>query len=99
MFIGRRKRAFETPLDRWFRSELSGYVREMLLSPNSACLMYFRTEAIEAMLTEHRSGRQDHQRLLFSLLTFELWHRQFVGCLEQYPHWMLSMSSQPIGTS
>ena len=76
--IDRPKRGFETPLDRWFRSELSGYVRDTLLSPNSACRIYFRPEAIETMLAEHRNGRQDHQRQLFSLLTFELWHRQFI---------------------
>jgi asparagine synthase (glutamine-hydrolysing) len=77
---------------------LSGYVRDMLLSPDSACLMYFRPEAIETLLTEHRSGRQDHQRQLFSLLTFELWHRQFIGDPESCRSWT-PMSSQPIGTS
>ena len=30
--IGRKKRGFDTPIDSWFRSELSGYVRETLLS-------------------------------------------------------------------
>jgi len=76
--ISRRKRGFETPLDRWFRSELSGYVRNMLLSRDSACLMYFRAKTIESLLNDHKRGRQDHQRQLFSLLTFELWHRQFM---------------------
>jgi asparagine synthase (glutamine-hydrolysing) len=77
--IGRRKRGFETPVDRWFRSELSGYVRTMLLSRDAACPIYFRPAAIEALIGEHISGRQDHRRQLFSLLTFELWHRQFIG--------------------
>lgn len=94
--IGRRKRGFETPLDRWFRSELSGYVREMLLSPDSACLTYFRPEAIEALLTEHRSGRQDHQRQLFTLLTFELWHRQFIGNPGFRQSWESSVLSESV---
>jgi asparagine synthase (glutamine-hydrolysing) len=76
--IGRRKRGFETPVDRWFRSELSGYVRSMLLSQDAACPLYFRPAAIEALLSEHISGRHDHQRQIFSLLVFELWHRQFI---------------------
>jgi asparagine synthase (glutamine-hydrolysing) len=97
--IDRRKRGFETPLDRWFRSELSGYVRDLLLSADSACLMYFRPEAIESLLAEHQDGRQDHQRQLFSLLMFELWHRQFIGDSEPYRSWTPSMSSQRIGTS
>jgi asparagine synthase (glutamine-hydrolysing) len=77
--IARRKRGFETPVDSWFRSELSGYVRSMLLSDDAACPIYFRPAAIEAMLSDHISGREDHQRQLFSLLTFEMWHRQFIG--------------------
>ena len=77
--IGRRKRGFETPVDRWFRSELSGYVQQTLLAPDAACPIYFRPAAIEALIGEHISGRQDHRRQLFSLLMFELWHRQFIG--------------------
>jgi len=77
--IHRRKRGFETPVDRWFRSELSGYVRNMLLSQDAACPIYFRREAIDALLNDHLSGRQDHRRQLFSLLVFELWHRQFIS--------------------
>jgi hypothetical protein len=30
------------------------------------------------MLEEHRTGREDHKRVLFSLLTFEIWHEQFI---------------------
>ena len=97
--IDRRKRGFETPLDRWFRSELSGYVRDMLLSPNSACLIYFRSEAIETMLAEHRSGRQDHQRQLFSLLTFELWHRQFIDNPGGAETWGSSAVPESVRTS
>ena len=77
--IGRRKRGFETPIDRWFRSELSGYVRTMLLSEEAACSLYFKPSAIEALFSEHVSGRQNHQKRLFALLMFELWHRQFIG--------------------
>jgi asparagine synthase (glutamine-hydrolysing) len=76
--IRRRKRGFETPVDRWFRSELSGYVRSMLLSPDAACPTYFRRDAIQTLLNDHAAGRQDHRRQLFSLMMFELWHRQFI---------------------
>jgi asparagine synthase (glutamine-hydrolysing) len=77
--IGRKKRGFDTPVDRWFRSELTGYVREMLLSADAACPVYFQSSAIDRLIREHIRGRQDHRRQLFALLTFELWHRQFIG--------------------
>jgi asparagine synthase (glutamine-hydrolysing) len=77
--IGRRKKGFETPIYRWLRSELSGYVKQTLLAPGSACSTYFRPAVVEALIGKHTSGRQDHWRQLFTLLTFELWHRQFIG--------------------
>jgi asparagine synthase (glutamine-hydrolysing) len=77
--IGRKKRGFETPVDRWFRSELSGYVRNMLLSPDSACPVFFRPQVIDVLIKDHLSGRQDNLRQLFGLLVFELWHRQFIS--------------------
>ena len=80
--IYRRKRGFETPVDRWFRSELSGYVRSLLLSRDAACSIYFRPAAIEALINEHITGQQDHRRQLFSLLMFELWHRTFIDVAE-----------------
>jgi len=78
-FIQRRKRGFETPMDRWFRSELADYVQGLLLGAGSACREYFEPEALAALLGDHVAGRQDNQRQLFSLVSFELWHRTFVG--------------------
>ena len=77
--LNRRKRGFDTPVDRWFRSELSGYVRSMLLSRDAGCLEFFRPTAIEELFDDHLSGRQDNRRQLFGLLVFELWHRQFIS--------------------
>jgi asparagine synthase (glutamine-hydrolysing) len=74
----RPKIGFETPVDRWFRGELSAGVEERLLAPGSASRSYFRPETVRAMLEDHRSGRHDHKRVLFSMLTFELWHEQFI---------------------
>jgi hypothetical protein len=31
------------------------------------------------MIREHKSGRHDHKRILFSLLTFEVWHELFIS--------------------
>jgi len=76
--ISRRKIGFATPVDGWFRRELRDATRERLLGSGSACREFFRPETIDAMLEEHRTGREDHKRVLFSLLTFEIWHEQFI---------------------
>jgi asparagine synthase (glutamine-hydrolysing) len=76
--VGRRKIGFATPVDGWFRRELRASTRDRLLGPGAACREFFRPEAIDTMLEEHRTGREDHKRVLFSLLTFEIWHEQFI---------------------
>jgi len=76
--INRRKHGFSTPLRHWFRSELSGYVRTALLSESSVCPMFFRREAIEALIREDISGREVNWLRLLTLLVFELWHRRFI---------------------
>jgi asparagine synthase (glutamine-hydrolysing) len=74
----RRKIGFAVPVDEWFRAELRRPVEERLLSPGSACRTYFRPDVLRRMIQDHASGRHDHKRSLFSLLTFELWHERFI---------------------
>jgi asparagine synthase (glutamine-hydrolysing) len=76
--LRRKKIPFATPVDEWLRRDLEAEVRERLLAPGSACSTYLHSEAVRTMIDEHRSGRQDHNRALFSMLTFELWHEQFI---------------------
>jgi asparagine synthase (glutamine-hydrolysing) len=76
--LRRKKIGFATPIDSWFRREINSVVKEQLLDAGSACRSYFRPEVVARMIHEHESGRHDHKRILFSLLTFEIWHQQFI---------------------
>jgi len=76
--IRRRKIGFNTPVDDWFRGKWHRFTEDRLLDPGSACGEYFKRKAIQTMLHDHSSGRQDHKRALFCLLTFEIWHEQFI---------------------
>lgn len=73
-----RKIGFNSPVDGWFRRELHGFIEDRLLSPDSACNEFFERKTIQEMLDDHTSGRQDYKRTLFCLLTFEIWHDQFI---------------------
>jgi asparagine synthase (glutamine-hydrolysing) len=77
--INRPKKGFQTPIDEWFQSELSGELRSTLLSKESYCNRYFSTDYLAEMIRDHVTGRRDHQRQLFALLTFELWAKRFLG--------------------
>jgi asparagine synthase (glutamine-hydrolysing) len=77
--LQRKKIGFSTPVDEWFRGEMRTLVEERLLDRASACRVYLRPDVIRRLIRDHESGRHDHKRVLFSLLTFEVWHELFIA--------------------
>jgi len=73
------KRGFSIPVDHWFRDELYGLARDLLVSPTTQILEYFRPQVLEQLIGEHHSGRADHGTRLWGLVTLELWHRWVRG--------------------
>jgi asparagine synthase (glutamine-hydrolysing) len=74
----RPKMGFGVPLDRWFRGELAGELRSVLLDPICLGRGMFRSEAVESMIEEHATGLRDHAYKLWALLMLELWFREYV---------------------
>ncbi len=76
--LTRRKQGFAVPIGLWFRRELRGYLHEALLAPRSLSRPYFRPEVVRRLVGEHEAGQRDHAHRLWALLTFELWHRDYI---------------------
>jgi len=74
--ITRRKKGFSMPIDRWFRGELREWTRTCLLEESASLPRYFRRAAIEKLLAEHSAGK-NHSARIHTLLTFELWCRNY----------------------
>jgi asparagine synthase (glutamine-hydrolysing) len=72
------KRGFRLPLAEWFRGELHGYARDVLLDRRATGRGYFREQYVRELLDRHVDGIQDHAQGIWTLLMFELWHQQFV---------------------
>ncbi len=83
--IDRKKHGFGVPLGAWLRRD-SSMVREILLSDSARSRGLLKMAAVETLITEHESGRRDHNRALWTLLTLEMWHRLFIDDFapEQY---------------
>jgi asparagine synthase (glutamine-hydrolysing) len=77
--LARGKMGFGAPLGAWFRSDLSGFVRERLLDPGSPLYEYLRREAVEAVIARHGAARADLSARIWALLTLESWLRQEKG--------------------
>lgn len=77
--IYRKKKGFANPIDQWFRGKLSGYVNDCLLSESSALGHYFNRPFLQRLVKAHEERREDYLRQIYLLVSFELWHRQFIG--------------------
>jgi asparagine synthase (glutamine-hydrolysing) len=74
--LKRKKTGFPVPLRKWMQHDLRDFAHDILLSERASQRGYFRKGQMEATLAE--AGRGDLPKELFSLLTLELWHREFV---------------------
>jgi asparagine synthase (glutamine-hydrolysing) len=74
--IGKRpKTGFGVPLDRWFRTELRDYVRDLLLPRSAAIATYVRPDAMSRLVDDHLAGRINAGHRLWALVCFERWLR------------------------
>ena len=82
--LKRKKRGFAVNVvDAWFRSSVRGQLSELLLDDNSFMYNLLEREPVRKLLSDHRSGRHDHHKLLFSLVMIEQWLRRTASDREQ----------------
>lgn len=75
----RKKRGFEIPISSWFRNDLAGYIRDLLLSSMLLKEPNFDRAFIERMLHRHQTGGEDFGPHLWILMSLEIWHRKSGG--------------------
>ena len=74
--LKRKKRGFAVNVvDGWFNSSAEGELPEMLMDENSRMYDLLKLEPVRSLLSDHRSGRQDNHKILFSLIMLEQWLR------------------------
>ncbi|WP_442496791.1 asparagine synthase (glutamine-hydrolyzing) [Methylobacter sp. sgz302048] len=77
--IYRKKKGFANPIEEWFRTGMRSYLEEYLLGSDSASALFFDQKFIRQMLANDREGKDQFRRHIYLLLSFELWHRKFIG--------------------
>jgi asparagine synthase (glutamine-hydrolysing) len=74
--LKRKKRGFAVNVvDDWFQSSLRGKLPELLLDESSLMFGLLKPKPVRKLLEDHRTGRQDNHKLLFSLVMLEQWLR------------------------
>jgi asparagine synthase (glutamine-hydrolysing) len=59
----------------WYRDQLAGYVREILLDRRSLARPYVNTEAVRTIVEGHLKGNRNYTTEIHRLMTLELMHR------------------------
>jgi asparagine synthase (glutamine-hydrolysing) len=74
---GRPKMGFGVPLGAWLRGPLFAVARERLTQRTARIAGYLKADAVRRLLEEHRVGRGDHGKRIWSLLALEEWLRSY----------------------
>ena len=75
--LNRPKVGFSIPINEWFRGPMKDYLLDHLSSSDSITRDYFDKKALDRVLKDHIGGRQNHEKLLWTLLNLEIWHRLY----------------------
>ncbi|MHC5028427.1 MAG: asparagine synthase (glutamine-hydrolyzing) [Planctomycetota bacterium] len=74
----RAKQGFSAPDASWFRGESIDYVNRLLRAKRAGIYDYLSRDYVTETLDEHTSGKANHRLLIWSLLSFEWWLKEFV---------------------
>jgi len=75
LFLGRHKFSH---FRIWYRDELSGYIRDVLLDRRALSRPYLERKKVEAILESHIKGDRNYTTEIHKVLTLELLHRLFI---------------------
>jgi asparagine synthase (glutamine-hydrolysing) len=75
--VNRPKRGFPVPTRVWLRGPLAGEVASLLDDP--ALDEYFDRAYIRKLIADHREGRADNSRKIWTLVIFAFWRLQFIA--------------------
>jgi len=76
--LDRPKQGFGVPIDRWFREDCRGFLRETLLSRQALGRGYFEEAVVRELLDRHQVANENYGARLYALLMLELWHREYM---------------------
>jgi len=74
--VERPKSGFRMPVNEWFRGEMRPFLTD-LLGPGAISRAFYRPGRLDALLDEHLSGRQNHEKLVWQVLALELFFREY----------------------
>ncbi|MCQ3931002.1 MAG: asparagine synthase (glutamine-hydrolyzing) [Chloroflexi bacterium] len=76
--LNQKKAGFGAPVAYWITHDLKDMVRDILSFDRIRTRGFFDETAVQELIDQHMRGREDWSLQIWQLLTFELWHQQFL---------------------
>ena len=73
-----KKQGFSAPDESWFRGSSEQYIRDLLLDDRARINEYLNPGYVRQVIETHSAGVENKRLLIWSLLSFEWWLKQFV---------------------
>lgn len=85
VIIDRQKKGFGIPLGAWLKGPLYSWANEVLAPEKLQAQGIVDGQYVRGLLGEHRAGKHDHRKKLWTLLAFQLWFDHW-GAVESQPY-------------
>ena len=77
--LNHRKQGFVGPMTRWLQTHLKELTLSTLSKKNLGKHGLFNENTVENILTDHYSGREINDTLIWSLVMFQTWHDLYMS--------------------
>ncbi len=75
--IDRSKQGFALPMAKWLNCELKSLVDDKLSKERLSTQQIFKPTKVAELIASHRTGRRNNAKLLWNLLSFQLWYDEW----------------------
>lgn len=83
--LKRPKLGFPVPIRHWLKDEMYDWARQIIIT--SPTDQFFRKAYFLKLLANHRRGKADYSRQLWTVLTFMTWYQQYVLTASEKERW------------
>ncbi|MEC9347306.1 MAG: asparagine synthase (glutamine-hydrolyzing) [Pseudomonadota bacterium] len=75
--LNRPKVGFRVPVNEWFRTSMRDWVADHLTGAGSRSRDFYAPAELARILDDHNRGRQNHEKLIWTLISLELFLRRY----------------------
>jgi len=76
--INHRKQGFDSPMTKWLQTDLKPFALEVLSNKNLSKHNLFNQKTVNAILSEHFSRVEIHDKLIWAILIFQEWYEHYI---------------------